>query len=52
MGNKHKQLMDAGGVSRLHLAVFQGKQEKVCCGMGACVFREDRAVTPSIVSRV
>eukprot|EP00752_Nemacystus_decipiens_P010873 g9666.t2 len=25
---KHKQLMEAGGVSKLHLAVFQGKQEK------------------------
>lgn len=29
MGTKHKQLMEAGGVSKLHLAVFQGKQEKV-----------------------
>ena len=26
---KHKQLMEAGGVSKLHLAVFQGKQDKV-----------------------
>lgn len=27
--SKHKKLMEAGGVSKLHLAVFQGKQEKV-----------------------
>ncbi|CAM9986811.1 unnamed protein product, partial [Ectocarpus sp. 4 AP-2014] len=26
--SKHKKLMEAGGVSKLHLAVFQGKQEK------------------------
>lgn len=29
MVTRHKQLMDAGGVSKLHLAVFQGKQDKV-----------------------
>ena len=29
---KHKQLMEAGGVSKLHLAVFQGKQDKVRAG--------------------
>lgn len=29
MVTRHKQLMDAGGVSKLHLAVFQGKEDKV-----------------------
>lgn len=39
MVTKHKQLMNDGGVSKLHLAVFQGKQDKVGDGCGGKLCR-------------